>query len=176
MRALPLALLLAACAPDPAPAPPEAGAADPAGLVLGADGLGALGAETPFTAEAVRAALPGGFTVEAHDVETAAGRVPALWALRDGLLVLEVTGGATVERVAAASDQVAGPDGARVGQTFAEAGGGALDCEPADEPGRAVCAGGGVAYVFAHGADGDALPPADVLAGALLDRIVWTAE
>ena len=169
---------LAACATDPAPSPDAPAATASGGLVLGPDGLGRLGAETPFDTAAVRAALPAGFAVEVHAVETEAGRVPAIWALRDGLLVLEVFGGETVSRIDAASDPVAGPGGARVGQSFADAGGDGMDCAPGAGAfaGRAVCEDGGVRYVFAHAHAGDGLPDRDALAEALLERIVWTAE
>ena len=169
------ALAVSACGPDGpadsvAPVPPSA-------LVLGADGVAGLGAATPFDTAAVRAALPPGFAVE---------RQPgggALWALRDGRLVLEVYPGegGRVGRIDAVSDDVVGPDGARVGlQTFADLDG--LDCEPgaASLDGRAVCRrrGSPVRYAFASRAvvPGQPLPPADGLAGALLERLVWTAE
>ncbi len=179
-----LASGLGACSPEPpeTPATPDAG---PNALVLGTDGIAGLDGATPFDTAAVRAALPPGFTVEVRSVETEAGRVPVLWALRDGRLVLEVyagADGATVGRIDAADEGVAGPTGLRVGRTFAEADGADMDCEPGAEElsGRAVCRpdGGPVRYVFASrstGPDG-ALPPADSLADALLERLVWTEE
>ena len=179
--ALAFGVALAACADAPAPDPAPLSADPAAALALGADGVGALGAETPFDAAAVGAALPPGFAVEPH----LTGGVPVLWALRDGLLVLEVypgDDGARVGRIDAASDAVAGPDGARTGQTFAELDGAGMDCEPGDGElsGRAVCRRGRgepVRYVFAHaGADVGGLPSDDQLADALLERLVWTAD
>ena len=185
--ALALAVALSACADDPAPdAAPAPSPTDAAtALTLDADGVGRLGAETPFDTAAVRAALPPGFAVELRSVETEAGRAPVAWALRDGLLVLEVypgADGATVARIDAASDQVEGPDGARTGQTFAELDGAGMDCDPGEQElsGRVVCRasrGASVRYVFAHaGADASRLPDDDQLADALLERLVWTAD
>ena len=185
--ALALAVALAACAGDAAPddASPAPPGSSTAQLALDADGVHQLGAETPFDTAAVRSALPPGFTVELRSVETEAGPAPVAWALRDGLLVLEVypsDDGATVGRIDAASDQVTGPDGARTGQTFADLDGGQMDCEPGDGDlaGRVVCRasrGSPVRYVFAHAdADASRLPDDDQLADALLERVVWTAD
>ncbi len=183
--ALALAMALAACAGDPSPdaASTTSPDAPTAQLTLDDDGIRPLGAETPFDTAAVRSALPPGFAVELRSVETEAGLVPVAWALRDGLLVLEVYAGddgATVGRIDAASDQVAGPDGARTGQSFADLDGGRMDCEPGDGDltGRVVCRasrGASVRYVFAHGG-ADAMPDDDQLANALLERMVWTAD
>ena len=183
--ALVLALALAACADDPTPVAAPSPDDPAARLALDTDGVGQLGAETPFDTAAVRSALPPGFAVELRSVETEAGPTPVAWALRDGLLVLEVypgDDGATVGRIDAASDQVAGPDGARTGQTYADLGGGRMDCEPGerDLAGRVVCRasrGASVRYVFAHAAaDASRLPDDDQLADALLERMVWTTD
>ena len=180
------ALALAACADDPAPAPAAAPSV-PGGpatvLTLGEGGVGRLGAGTPFDTAAVRAALPAGFAVELRSVETERGLVPVAWALRDGQLVLEVYPGddGRVGRVDAASDQVAGPGGARTGQSFADLDGAGMDCDPgeAELGGRVVCRprrGGPVRYVFAHAAAAGEVPDDDQLATALLERMVWTAD
>lgn len=183
--ALLLAVALAACADAPAPAAPPVSSPNEAAtaLTLGADGVGQLGAQTPFDTASVRQALPPGFAVEVRSVETENGRVQVAWALRDGLLVLEVHPGddGHVGRIDAASDQVAGPDGARTGQSFAELGGGDMDCDPGegDLGGRIVCrtSRGSVRYVFAHAdADGGQMPDAAQLADAMLERLVWTAD
>ena len=181
-----LPVLLAACAGDPAPAVDATPSApgDPATvLTMDADGVGRLGAETPFDTAAVRSALPGGFAVELRSVETEDGLVPVAWALRDGQLVLEVYpgGDGRVTRVDAASDQVAGPNGARTGQSFADLDGGSMDCDPgeAELSGRVVCRprrGGPVRYVFAHAAAAGEVPDDDQLATALLERLVWSAD
>lgn len=169
-----LALALAACGPAEPEAPtPSAETSEP---VLDEDGLGRLGAETPFDTAAVRAALPSGFAVEggATDVSGA----PILWALRDGLLILEVHRGedGRVGRVDAVSDQVEGPDGARTGQSYADLGG-RMACDPGegDLAGRAVCRRGAIRYVFAHGGAPDAVDD-DELEAALLERMVWMAD
>ena len=177
-----LALSLAACSPDAAPgdAPAAALRAAPgAALELTADGIARLGAETPFDTAAVHDALPAGFTTERHDGPDGA---PVIWALRDGQIVFEVyaaDGGATVGRIDAPNEDVRGPGGVHPGQTFAEASAGALHCAvgEADLRDRAVCQGAGVALVFASQAlvGQRALPPADSLADAFLERLVWRA-
>ena len=174
-----LALALAACGPEPSE--PAAPGHAPSALVLDDEGVGRLGAETPFDTAAVRAALPAGFAVEVRSAETERGVVPVVWALRDGLLVLEVYGDdGRVGRVDAASDQVEGPGGARTGQSFAEVDGGRMDCEAgaADLAGRVVCrqGRGAVRYVFAHAAAVGTVPDDDQLADALLERLVWQAD
>lgn len=185
--ALLLGLALSACADAPAPdATPASSPTDLATvLTIGPDGVGRLGAETPFDTTSVRAALPPGFAVELRSVETEDGLIPVAWALRDGQLVLEVypaDGGAEVGRIDAASDQVEGPDGARTGQTFADLDGADMDCDPGEEElsGRVVCRpgrGGAVRYVFAHADALDGrMPDDDRLANALLERLVWTAD
>lgn len=185
------ALALAACVgetPAPASDVPASGAlADSAAtapdLVLGPEGLGRLGAATPFDTAAVRAALPAGFTAERRSVETAAGLVPVVWALRDGQLVLELyadAAGAHVGRIDAPGESVVGPGGAHAGQTFADVNGAAMDCEVGtdEQSDMAVCRGAGLSYVFASQAlvGRTTLPPADSLQGALLERLVWRAD
>ena len=180
---LPLLLALAGCADEA----PGTGAGEPAapGTLLGIDasGVGALSAETPFSPEAVRAALPEGFEIETGRIETERDTVPVLYAFSDGQIILEVFPDRTRDRVGridAASALVAGPQGARPGDGFSDVGGGGMDCQPGTEElaGRAVCrasGGGPVRYVFAHGADTPrgALPERDVLAQSILERIVW---
>ena len=178
-------LALAACG-DEAAAPgvgTSAVAAGPtADLTLGEDGVGPITSATPFDTAAVRAALPAGFSTEQRSVETETGLVPVVWALRDGQLVLELyadPSGTRVGRVDAPNEAVAGPGGARVGQTFADVGGADMACEAGTNElgGRAVCRGGdGVLYVFASQQTlGPDLPPAEALADALLERLVWEA-
>ncbi len=177
-----LGLALAACGPDPAPGADAASAPDASsGLVMTADGVGALGAETPFDTAAVRAALPAGFAVEVQPAETGGRAGPVVWALRDGLLVLEVYGDdGRVGRIDAASDQVEGPGGARTGQTFAEVDGGRMRCEPGEDElsDRVVCRArrAAVGYVFAHAAAAGTMPDDDQLADAILERMVWHAD
>lgn len=174
--ALVLPLALAACGAPSADVPADAPAATP-GLTLTADGAGRLGAETPLDSAAVRQALPAGFVTERHDGPDGA---PAVWALRDGQIVFELTGGDTVTRIDAPSEAVTGPGGVRPGQTFAEAGGDRGDCALGtdDLRDRAVCDADGVSLVFASEAlvGQAALPPAEALAGAVLERLVWRAD
>ena len=175
-----LMLALAACGGDDAPAPGGAPAASrTGGLTLSAEGVAGLSAATPFDSASVREALPAGFTTERHDAPDGAA---AVWALRDGQIVFEVTGdtSGTVTRIDAPNEDVSGPGGVRPGQTFAEAGAADLDCALGadDLRDRAVCRGAGVDLVFASRAlvGQSALPPADSLADAFLERLVWRAE
>ena len=166
------ALALAACTRE---AP---GTEAPDALMLTADGAGRLGAATPFDTASVRAALPAGFTTELHDGQRGA---PEIWALRDGQIVFEVTAsGATVGRIGAPNAAVAGPRGVRPGQTFAEAGGADLECAPGTGTLQdlAVCRDAGVDLVFASQAlvGRAAMPPADSLGDAFLERLVWRAD
>ena len=173
MRRLLLASLVLAACTDPAP-PAPADVAAGGGLALGADGLGALGAATPFTADAVRQAL-GDVSVESHDA------TGALWALRDGLVLAEVYAdpGGGIGRIEVTGD-VPGPDSLVVGQPFSEAGLGGRACAAGTgvAGGSAVCTADGVELVFAHGWDGPAaeLPPDSVLADAFLTRMIWRAD
>ena len=180
------AVLAAGCGGEPAPPEATDPAPSRAGLALTADGAGRLSAATVFDSAAVRDALPAGFTTERHDGP--AGE-PVIWALRDGQIVFEVyaasgatagEAGASVGRIDAPSDLVSGPGGAQPGQTFAEAGGAALDCTLGtdDLRDRAVCRGAGVDLVFADRAlvGQTALPPAEALRGAFLERLVWRAD
>ena len=174
-----LMLALAACGGEPEAAAPEADTPRPGNLTLTAEGVAGLTAATPFDSVSIRDALPAGFTTERH---LAPGGTPAVWALRDGQIVFEVTGDTTgtVARIDAPNEDVSGPGGVRPGQTFAEAGAAGLDCTlgAGDLRDRAVCRGAGVDLVFASGAlvGQTALPPADSLAGAFLERLVWRAE
>ncbi|HEX9951977.1 MAG TPA: DUF1131 family protein [Rubricoccaceae bacterium] len=173
--ALALSLALTACGDASGDSPGDAPAAG--GLTLTADGAGRLGAETALDSAAVRAALPAGFVTERHAGPDGA---PAVWALRDGQIVFEVTGGETVTRIDAPSEAVTGPGGVRPGQTFAEAGGDRLDCAlgTGDLRDSVVCRVDGVDLVFASEAlaGKTALPPAATLASAVLDRLVWRAD
>ena len=180
------AVLAAGCGGEPPPTAAPDRVPDQAGLALTADGAGRLSAATPFDSAAVRDALPAGFTTERHDGP--AGE-PVIWALRDGQIVFEVyaageagagEAAASVGRIDAPSDLVRGPGGAQPGQTFAEAGGAALDCTlgTGDLRDRAVCRGAGVDLVFADRAlvGQTVLPPDAALAGAFLERLVWRAD
>ena len=175
---LALSLSLAACSPE-APAP---GMEAPDTLALTADGAGRLGAATPFDTASVRAALPAGFTTEMHDGQSGA---PEIWALRDGQIVFEVTassaeGVTTVGRIGAPNAAVAGPRGVHPSQTFAEAGGADLECAPGTGALQdlAVCRDAGVDLVFASQSlvGRTAMPPADSLGDAFLERLVWRAD
>ena len=161
-------------------------AAPAALLVLTEDGVGGLSGTTPFSPEAIQAALPEGFAIEEGRVMTERDTIPVYYAFSEGQIILEVYPDRTREqvgRVDAASELVVGPGGARAGAGFGEVDGDEMSCEPGDAEltGRAICkpsSGGPVRYVFAHGADtgrGE-LPSREVMAQSILERIVWEAR
>lgn len=168
------ALALSACTGD-APSAPAALPAD-GGLVLSAEGLGGVGADTPLDAARIAQALPD-VTAEAAP----AGDAAAVWVLRDGQLLAEVYAAADgrLGRIEVTGD-VPGPDSLTVGQTFAASGLARRACAPGDAglAGLVVCDADGVEAVFAHGWDGPSaeLPPDDALADAFLARMVWRAD
>ncbi|MEM1054569.1 MAG: DUF1131 family protein [Bacteroidota bacterium] len=156
-------------------------------LALRPEGVGALDAETPFSAEAVGEALPDGFALEPGQLEIdSVTTLPVLYAFYEGQIVLEVypdTTRGTIGRIDAASEAVTSPSGVRPGAGFAEAGGDDMDCEAgqAELSGRAVCTpsrSAAVRYVFAHGGAPvpGALPDEATLRHSVLERLVWTAR
>ena len=173
---------LAACGPSADPdAPPPL-------LTLTDDGVGGLGAATPFRRDAVGAALGEGFAIERGSLELAppdsanpAVTMPVLYAFHEGEIVLELYPDAAeraLARIEAPSDAVAGPRGARVGRTFAGMDGRRLDCRAGRDEldGRAVCGlTDAVAAVFAHGG-GSELPEPRAMADAPLERLLWRRE
>ncbi len=177
-----LLLLALGCGGEPTP---DVASGDPALLTMSEAGAGQVTAQTAFSPEALREALPEGFEIETGQLNLADDTVPVLYAFSDGHMILEVYPDRSRERVRridASSERVAGPTGARAGALFSEVGGRQMTCAPGTEDlaGRALCepgGGGRVRYVFAHGAEtarGE-LPSDDVLAQSILERIVWTA-
>ena len=174
-------LVLAACSDAPPPPRPDAAPPPPGGLVLTDDGLGGLGADTPFELDAVRQAVGHGVTAEFAPGTGAGDPEGTLWLLRDGLLLAEVVREAGREgpaRVEVTGEGIPGPGGAEVGQAFSETGLARRDCGVGTgrHAGSAVCEAGGVELVFAHGGDPLDLPPAEALADAILTRMVWRAR
>ncbi|OZC04377.1 DUF1131 family protein [Rubricoccus marinus] len=173
-------LLLAGCGTEA----PAASGEEPL-LTISERGAGTITADTEFSPEALREALPEGFEIETGRLDLPGDTIPILYAFSDGHMILEVFPDRSrqrIRRIDASSEWVAGPEGARAGARFADVGGRRMACVPgtADLAGRALCTpreGGPVRYVFAHGAEtarGE-LPGRDVLAQSILERIVWMA-
>ncbi|MEM6327490.1 MAG: DUF1131 family protein [Bacteroidota bacterium] len=166
--------------------PTEADAGASTLLTIGEDGVGDLTSTTPFSREALEAALPAGFALEESRVLAEGDTIPTpiLYAFHDGHLVLEISpdaNGRRIERIDAASARVEGPHGLRPGIGFAEARGDRMRCAPGrgDLSGRAVCSPGSgpLRYVFAHGGapTPEALPDDETMQRSILERIVWMA-
>lgn len=181
MRSLALALLLAASG-GCAEAEREVDLPPPL-LELDASGAGGITAETPFSPEALREALPEGFALERGEILTESDTIPVLYAFAEGEIVLEVYPDRSRQRVGridASSARVEGPGGVQPGVSWAEADGDDMECRPGrgELTGRAVCtsaSAGPVRFVFAHGARtarGE-LPARSVLRRSILERVLW---
>lgn len=184
------AALLGACerpaapaeaAPAPAAAEPRAAKADPGAVWT--RGVGALGAHTPFTVEAVQAAFPDA-VVEKAFLHEGDGTVPILAARIGGEQALEIQGDANgrVARILVQGGDFQGPAGERLLQKWIDAGFAPADCRMGEGRRKhaVVCkrsAADPIEYVFGvPGWASDDLPPTDVLiARAQLNEFVWTA-
>lgn len=152
-------------------------------LVITATGAGGITAATPYSREAVEAALPG-YAAAPVTLATENRTVEGLALFNDGLQILQVVPGddGMVGEIHGVSASLRGPAGTRIGMSMAEAKLTPASCRAgsgnwADMP---ICAAPGapnVLLVFAvPGYMADA-GPADsaMLAGATLQRIIWTA-
>jgi len=148
-------------------------------------GVGAIGAGTPYSQKSLGAALPG---FDLGTVKTISqGRLKHLQtAFKGGMQQLQFEpdgAGKLVSRIHLVGQEAAGPNGERIGMTFRETGIGRQRCQPGSNQWSrmALCKSpdGSMTYIFApQGYDGPAeqLPPADILAGAHLVRIIWNAN
>lgn len=102
---------------------------------------------------------------------------------KDGFQVFQAepnTGNRTVARVHVVGPRAEGPNGERIGMTFAETNGGAMDCTPGAEEwsGMAICkrTESRVSFIYAPeqytGPDGQ-LPSRPELRNARIVRMVW---
>ncbi len=151
------------------------------------DGIGRLTSHTPYTAAAVSAAL-GGLPVKPTTIYYAHIAVPALEATRDGkrvLLAFKREGGVDVSRATAyASDSVTSTGvamGTPMGELFEELPDPGCRNGIDRQAGLVFCPAPSLSNVrFAfqcnYATEGDALPPAKVLAHCPLARIIWISS
>ena len=178
-----LAVLAAGCAPlDGGPA--SAARTSNETLVQITDmGAGSLAADTRYDAREIAARLPG-FTTDFVSTAIEDDVVPVIAVFSDDgfqvLLVLKGTGG-RIGAVHGVTHHLTGPNGERIGMTFAEAGMREDNCRVGRRlwRGMAICPARGAAnveLVFAvpeYAGPFDRLPSGDELRGATLQRIVW---
>jgi hypothetical protein len=182
------AFLTTACTPSADLAAPEAAfrTSNVTLLQITEDRVGGITAETAYAPKAIEASLPG-FTTEG--IQTAVENNTE-WALAafntDGFQVLQVFKGQNgkVRTVHGVTHHLQGPNGERIGMTFAEIGTARADCRIGRNlwRGMAICESTGhpnVELVYAiPGYTGpfDVLPPAQKLFDAQLQRILWTPK
>lgn len=154
-------------------------------IQMTSSGIGPIGAGTPYSQETIGRALPG---FELGSVTTMSeGEVRHLLAaFKGGMQQLQFEPGGPnglIGRVHLVGQEAAGPNGERIGMTYAESGGRSLDCAAGtgDWSGMAICMTNDrrLSYIYApeaySGPDGQ-LPPRDVLVKARLVRIIWNAR
>ncbi|WP_040617316.1 DUF1131 family protein [Roseibium sp. TrichSKD4] len=150
------------------------------------DHVGGITAETAYGAKAIEAALPG-FTTEGIQ---SANENKTEWALAafnsDGFQVLQVfkASDGKVRTVHGVTHHLEGPNGERIGMTFAETRQSRRACRVGKNlwRGMAICKAKGhpsVELIYSiPGYQGpfDRLAPDSELKGAMLQRIVWTPQ
>ena len=151
------------------------------------DGIGRLTSHTPYTAAAVSAAL-GGLPVKPTTIYYAHIAVPALEVTREGkrvLLAFKREGGVDVSRATVyAPDSVTATGvamGTPMGEVFEELPDPTCRNGLERQSGLVFCPAPGLSNIrFAfqcnYATEGDALPPAKVLARCPLARIIWIAD
>lgn len=148
-------------------------------------GVGNLNGQTAYSAKAIQAALPG-FTTEGLQSATENKTEWAIGAFNsDGFQVLQVFKGVDgkIREVHGVTHHLQGPNGERIGMTFAEVGSRRGDCRVGRNlwRGMAICKSRGadrVTLVYAisqYTGPFDRLPPSDQLSKAMIQRIIWTA-
>ena len=149
-------------------------------------GAGGLTDDTPYSEKAVVAALPG-FTAEGFQAATEDRTEWAIGAFNsDGCQVLHVYKGdkGRIREVHGVTHHLQGPNGERIGMTFAEVGTARGDCRVGRNlwRGMAICKARGserVTLVYAvsqYQGPFDRLPPDDQLRKASIQRIIWKAS
>ncbi|SDT97936.1 DUF1131 family protein [Stappia sp. ES.058] len=148
-------------------------------------GAGGITSETVYSEKSVEQALPG-FSAEGFQSAIESKTEWAIGAFNsDGFQVLQVYKGrgGKVRAVHGVTHHLQGPNGERIGMTFAEVGTSRGDCRVGRSlwRGMAICKADGsknVTLVYAISQyDGpfDRLPPSDQLRQAAIQRIIWTA-
>lgn len=179
-------LLLAACGiqQDGALDNTTGALATPPVIKLTPSGIGEISHGAAYSEALLRRALPG---FELKTVKTfSEGEFKwLLAAFKNGSQQIQFEpdrSGRKVRRIHVVGLEAAGPNEERLGMSFAETGGGRLECRPGKQEwsGMTVCetSDATLAYVYApsdyNGADGQ-LPPERDLAKARLVRMVWRA-
>ncbi|MEP1933146.1 MAG: DUF1131 family protein [Roseibium sp.] len=150
------------------------------------DSVGGITKDTAYGSKTIEASLPG---FKTEGIQTAVENRTE-WALAafntDGFQVLQVFKGqdGKVRTVHGVTHHLQGPNGERIGQTFAEVGTARADCRAGKNlwRGMAICRSTGhpnVELVYAiPGFQGpfDRLPPAQELFDAQLQRILWSPK
>jgi hypothetical protein len=189
-RLLPVLLgsaLAAACSPTVDSGPVAAVRTSNVTLVqITESGAGGLKDDTPYSERAVEAALPG-FSAEGFQAATEDRTEWAIGAFNsDGFQVLHVYKGdnGRIREVHGVTHHLQGPNGERIGMTFAEVGTARSDCRAGRNlwRGMAICNARGserVTLVYAvsqYQGPFDRLPPDDQLRAASIQRIIWKAS
>ena len=183
---VPLVLLsfLAGCGVSMGPLMDGAGAPPPRAVLTVSDaGVGGLTPETGYGPKSIKQAMPG------YQIETiqTAGESDTQWtyaAFLDGLQMLQIfkgTGG-KIGVIHGVGDAVAGPNGERLGMTFAQSRLPRSACRVGKDlwRGMAICQAANtkkVSLVFAvaeYKGPFDRLPSSSELPRATLQRILWT--
>ncbi|WP_169833485.1 DUF1131 family protein [Methylobrevis pamukkalensis] len=153
-------------------------------LVLGQTGAGPVGAGTPYSKAAIETALPG-YTVDTVTMATETRTETALAAFHDGLQVLQIlpAGGGRIEAIHGVTHHMAGPNGERIGMSFAETRQDIGQCRVGrgNWAGMPICTARGapsVTLVFAipNYEASDTLPDPATVASSTLQRMIWTPQ
>ena len=150
------------------------------GLALSESGIGLVTRDTSYSTSAIRDAL-GGVRVETVNATNDDGRVVSQIAAfaPSGLQMVRFERGSNgIGAIHVVSDEVPGPRGARVGQTFRQTGGRSMECREGQRTwsGMAVCRLSGSSILFVYSVPlwtGGSMPRGADLDGALLNRMVW---
>ncbi|WP_186394207.1 DUF1131 family protein [Stappia sp. TSB10GB4] len=147
-------------------------------------GAGGINAGTPYSAKAIAAALPG-FTTEGFQAATEDNTEWAIGAYNaQGFQVLHFYKGSDgkLREMHGVTHHLQGPNGERIGMSFAEIGTARSDCRVGRNlwRGMAICKARGasnITLVYAipqYPGPFDQLAPGDQLREAVLQRIIWT--
>lgn len=152
-------------------------------LQITAQGAGGLNGDTAYSNKAIEEALPG-FATQPIQIAVEDHTLWTTGVFHDGFQVLQVLKGkgGKIGDVHGVSYHLTGPNGERIGMTFAQSGMSTGDCRVGVDlwRGMAICTARGapnVKLVFTiAGFEGpfDRLPPNDQLADANLQRIIWS--
>ena len=149
------------------------------GLELSETGVGLVDQSTPFSTSAISQAL-GGARVDTVNA-TYNGTVTAQLAAfgPSGLQMARFQGGGgRISAIQIVSEDVPGPGGARVGMTYRQTGGNAMQCQEGQSTweGMAVCGRNGSAITYVYSVplwQGGAMPTGNDLNEAVLNRMIW---